>query len=240
MELLLVAAGWRVDLAVGLDGCGRVGLDVDAMLRNAIVALDGTWLGHLVHGWARGAERRWDCWRPWLAIDTALHEHLELASSTVRDRRDSVIAIGCTQRPSLGDTDLVLRGSEDATSCCLLLEHLLLVRVGETDLNEVLLAVGLGHWGIVELLDDLVTDLASLEAGKADAAGISSLITEDPARANLVWREDRCEFLKASQSPEVKFEASMVTYMLVHVLGNVRHIEVGIAVIGELLELGVE
>ena len=181
VEGSLVAAGWRVGLAVDLDGCGRVGLDVDTMLRYAVVALDGTWLGHLVHGWAGGAECRRNGGCPWLAIDTALHEHLELASGTVRDWGDSVIAVRCTQRPSLGNTDLVLSGTEDAASCCLLLEHLLLVRVGEPNLDEVLLAVGLGHRGVVELPDNLVAYLTRLEASKADTTGVASVVTKDPA-----------------------------------------------------------
>jgi hypothetical protein len=121
-----------------------------------------------------------------------------------------------------------------------LLEHLLLVRVGESDLDEVLLAVGLGHRCVVELPDDLVANIASLEAGEANATGIASLVTKDPARADLVRREDGCEFLRASQWLESKCKVSVVTYMLVHVLRNVRYIKVGVAFIGELLELGVK
>ena len=36
--------------------------------------------------------------------------------------------------------------------------------VGEADLNEMFLATGFGDGRVVELLDDLVTDVASLEA----------------------------------------------------------------------------
>jgi hypothetical protein len=36
--------------------------------------------------------------------------------------------------------------------------------VGKADLDEMLFAAGLGHGGIVELLDDLVADVAGFEA----------------------------------------------------------------------------
>lgn len=55
-----------------------------------------------------------------------------------------------------------------------------------------------------------------------------------------MWSEDRCEFLEASQGPCLGRKEQTVTYMLVHILGNVGYVKVGVAVIGELLELGIE
>jgi hypothetical protein len=45
-----------------------------------------------------------------------------------------------------------------------LLEHLLLVRIGEANLDEVFLTTGLGNGLVVVVTDDLVADVASLEA----------------------------------------------------------------------------
>jgi hypothetical protein len=37
-----------------------------------------------------------------------------------------------------------------------------------------------------------------------------------------------------------KKRGSALTYMLVHILGNVGHVKIGVALVGKLLELGVE
>jgi hypothetical protein len=83
---------------------------------------------------------------------------------TCRYRRDGEVAFGRAQCPSLGNTDLVLRSTEDTASCGLLLQHLLLVCIGKADLNEVLFAAGLRHRSVVELFDDLVADIARFKA----------------------------------------------------------------------------
>jgi hypothetical protein len=110
--------------------------------------------------------------------------------------------------------------------------------IGEADLNEMLLAAGFGHGSVIEFLDDLVTNVARLEAidgqrclkrqhngdlpSKADPTASTGRVPEDPARADLVRCEDGGEF------------------MLVHVLGDVGYVKIGVALVGELLELGVE
>jgi hypothetical protein len=110
--------------------------------------------------------------------------------------------------------------------------------IGEADLDEMILAAGLRYGSVVELLDDLVADVTRLEAidcqlcsgcqqhgdlpSKADTAASPGRVPEDPARADLVGRENGGEF------------------MLVHVLGDVGYVKIGVALVGELLELGVE
>jgi hypothetical protein len=78
-------------------------------------------------------------------------------------RRHAKISIGSTLCPGLGYANLVLSGSEDASRCRLLLEHLLLLCVGIANLNQVLVTSGLGYWGVVEVLDDLLAGIPSLE-----------------------------------------------------------------------------
>lgn len=69
--------------------------------------------------------------------------------------------------------------------------------IGEADLNEMLLAVGLGNGSVVELLDHLIADIASLETvdgqqgsdtgynasipGETDTTAGASGVTKDPA-----------------------------------------------------------
>lgn len=60
---------------------------------------------------------------------------------------------------------LVLGGSELACSLCLLLQALLLLGVGEADLDLEVLALGLDV-RVVERLDDLIAGIATLEAMK--------------------------------------------------------------------------
>jgi hypothetical protein len=63
-------------------------------------------------------------------------------------------------------------------------------------------------------------------------------VAKDPARADLVRCEDGGEFLFIVS--KLLPECAGVTYMLVHVLGNVGYVKIGVALVGELLELGVE
>jgi hypothetical protein len=56
-------------------------------------------------------------------------------------------------------------GAELTSGSRLLLKHLLLMRVGVTDLNDVFLSPLTTNRGDVELLDDLFTHVACLEAG---------------------------------------------------------------------------
>ena len=149
------------------------------------------------------------------------------------------VTVGRAQRPSLSNTDLILCSAEDTAGGCLLFQHLLLVGVGEANLDEMLFAARLRHRGVVELLDDIVTDVTGFEAGggqqceirdrgchdlpsKANATTSAGRVSEYPARTHLVRCEDGSEF------------------MLVHVLWDVGHVKIGVALVGELLELGVE
>lgn len=126
--------------------------------------------------------------------------------------------------------------------------------VGEADLDEVLLAI-LGDRLVVVVADDFVADVTSLEAGdvstyedeakgeeclpsKANTTASTGRVTEDAARTHLVWLEDGPKLLwivSACHQGGVT-----AAYMLVEVLGDVRHVEVGVTLIGELLELRVE
>jgi hypothetical protein len=54
-----------------------------------------------------------------------------------------------------------------------------------------------------------------------------------------VGSEDASEFLEG-RLDTVAEDGSRYTYMLVEVLGDVRDIEVCVALVGELLELGIE
>ena len=59
---------------------------------------------------------------------------------------------------------LELSGAELARSSSLLLQHLLLVGVGVTDLDRMLVAAILGDRSVVELLHDFLADISGLEA----------------------------------------------------------------------------
>lgn len=112
--------------------------------------------------------------------------------------------------------------------------------VGEADLDlELLSSVVDGV--VVEVLDDFVARITTLEAGmsgqwhslthtlqginipsKSDATTVTVLVAEDARRADLVWSEKVGELV------------------LVHRLGKVGHVEVGVTLIGKCLELRVE
>jgi len=51
-------------------------------------------------------------------------------------------------------------------------------------------------------------------------------------------REDTGKFLRLSVPCHKHDEGA--TYMFIHVLGDVGHVEVGVGLVGELLELGIE
>lgn len=93
--------------------------------------------------------------------------------------------------------------------------------VGVANLDGVF-GVAFGDGLVVVDLDDLFADVASLEASKANTTAIALAVTKDAGRADLVWCEDAGKI------------------MLVHGTRNVGHIQVGVAFVGELLELGVE
>jgi hypothetical protein len=65
---------------------------------------------------------------------------------------------------SLNATKLELSRTKLTSCSCLLLEHLLLVGVGISDLDDVLFSAGFGYWSVVELLNDVLADLARLKA----------------------------------------------------------------------------
>lgn len=64
----------------------------------------------------------------------------------------------------LDAAELEFGRTELASSCSLLFKHLLLMRVGVSDLNDVLFSTVFGNRSVVELLDDIFTDIARLEA----------------------------------------------------------------------------
>jgi hypothetical protein len=64
-------------------------------------------------------------------------------------------------------TSVLELGSAELTSSGgLLLKHLLLVRIGVSDLDDVLVATFTADGSVVELLDDLLADIATLEANE--------------------------------------------------------------------------
>jgi hypothetical protein len=89
------------------------------------------------------------------------------------DRVEAVRSRASGQKASttgLNASVLKFSSAELASSSSLLLQHLLLMGVGVTNLNDVFLAAGLGNWSIVELADDLFTNIARLETKKTSSA----------------------------------------------------------------------
>lgn len=117
--------------------------------------------------------------------------------------------------------ELVLCRPELTSSSSRLLEMLLLLSVGKSDLNRVLLSIRV-ETVVAKVLDDVLTNVARLEACKTDATTHAALVAKDASRAHLVWREDGCKLV------------------LVHALGQVRDVEVGVVIIGDCFELRVE
>ena len=120
-----------------------------------------------------------------------------------------------------------------------------------------LVTTGLGHRSVVERLDDLLANLARLETVfneycrelnktrihlpcKANTPAVASCIAKNPTRAHLVRGEDSTELLHWVSVFWLSKAINGSTYMLIHVLGDVRHIEISVRLIAELLELGVE
>lgn len=136
--------------------------------------------------------------------------------------RSDETGVHAVDAPGLEDAVLKLGGAERAGGGSLLLEDLLLLRVGVTNLDGVFLSIGNLNGGVIELANDLLADVARLETSEANTATMAGGVTEDLARADLVGCEDVLEL------------------RLVDVAGNVRDVEVGVGLIGELLELGVE
>lgn len=77
---------------------------------------------------------------------------------------------------------------------------------------------------------------------EANTAAITSSVTENAAGAHLVRGEDCAKFLlEMHVSDAIKHRASAAnTYMFIHVLGQVRDVQVGVGLVGKLLELRVE
>jgi hypothetical protein len=186
-----------------------------------------------------------------------VHEHLELVGMALgHRRRGGEVAIRCTQRPSLSNTDLIFGSTEDTTGRSLLLQHLLLMCVGETDLDEMFIATRHGDGGVVELLDDFVADVTGLEARDGQQGTRRPRTWQGAYRAKPTPRpvpEESRRILLEQTLWGAKIDASCweqsvmwikhsegATYMLVHVLGNVGDIKIGVALVGELLEFGVE
>jgi hypothetical protein len=96
-----------------------------------------------------------------------LQEGLELVGS-VSGRTNTVQAVWWWKKKSsatsLDTTILELGGPELTSGSSLLLQHLLLVRVGITNLHDMLLATMLGDWCVVQRLDDFFADVARFEA----------------------------------------------------------------------------
>jgi hypothetical protein len=78
-------------------------------------------------------------------------------------RRDGHVTVWSTHGASLSNSNLILSRAEDSTRRGLLLEHLLLMGVGISYLDEMFLATWLGHRRVVELSDYLLTDIPALE-----------------------------------------------------------------------------
>ena len=74
---------------------------------------------------------------------------------------------------------------------------------------------------------------------KSNTTTSTRRVTKDPARADLVRHEDRGEFLNGCQRRDKRRKMGG-TYVLIHVLRDVGHIKICVALVGELLELGVE
>lgn len=81
-----------------------------------------------------------------------------------------------------------------------------------TDLDDVLIATRLGDRGIVEFFDDLLANFTRFEPlillayifhlysrvnqpSKTNTTAIATSISQDPSRANFMWRENSRQFL---------------------------------------------
>lgn len=135
----------------------------------------------------------------------ASDKQLVLAGGILLVRRKSQIAVGGAQGSSLSDANFILGRAEDSTRRGLLFEHLLLMRVGVADLNEMFLAARLGNRRVVKLADDLLADFASFEPDKvsdnevtcmcslpseANTTTTASRVTKNLAGADLVRSKD--------------------------------------------------
>jgi hypothetical protein len=74
---------------------------------------------------------------------------------------------------------------------------------------------------------------------KPNTAAVTAVIPKDAGRAHLVWNETIGKFLQVVSHGEYRGTRS-TTHMFIHITGNVRHVEVGIALVRKLLELCVE
>lgn len=78
---------------------------------------------------------------------------------------------GITSR--LDTAKLKLSGTELTGSSSLLLQHLLLVGVGVTNLDDVLFTTRLGNGSVIELLDDFLTNITGFKAIQVSSVQIS-------------------------------------------------------------------
>lgn len=92
--------------------------------------------------------------------------------------------------PGLENSILELSSPELASSGSLLLEDLLFLGVCVADLNDMIFSVRNSNRSIVELLDDVLADIARLKASEANTTTVATAVTEDFAGADLVRMED--------------------------------------------------
>ncbi|KAJ8609800.1 hypothetical protein MRB53_038949 [Persea americana] len=83
----------------------------------------------------------------------------------------------------------------------------------------------------------LLQDDAGHLPSKADSTSIASTVAQDAAGANLVGMEDSSEFLMMLGKASCK---EVMSHMLGHVLWQIGDIQIGVAVVVQLLELRIE
>ena len=135
-------------------------------------------------------------------------------------------------------SEFVLCGAELTSGLGLLFERLLLLSVGISDLDLHFFAGGI-DCEVVEVLDDIFARLTRLESAgcvsktiveevvirlpsKANTTTVTVLVSQDSRGAHLVWLEQVLELV------------------FVHRFREVGDVEVGVALVGESLELRVE
>jgi hypothetical protein len=98
---------------------------------------------------------------------------------------------------SLDAAKFELSGTELTSGSSLLLKHLLFVGVGVADLDNVLFSTGLGHWSVVELLDDVLAHIARLKAAKISTRRVRSarrgLTERSQLHVHCRYHPEECE-----------------------------------------------
>lgn len=104
-----------------------------------------------------------------------------------------------------------------------------------------LLSTRLRDGGVVELPDDLLADISRLKSSEADTTTVSGVVTKDSTRAYFVGSENSTKFLgRLARDTGADGGEVVDTYMFVHVLRDIRHVQVCVALVGKLFEFGVE